>query len=81
MGAMEAIFDRGLRIPQDIAIVGCGNVRYAAFLRVPLTTVDQQSEEIGDRSAKLALSQIEAKGAARPKTVLLEPRLIVRQSA
>lgn len=81
MGAMEAIFERGLRIPQDIAIVGCGNVRYAAFLRVPLTTIDQQSEEIGDRSAKLALAQIEAKGAARPKTVLLEPRLVVRQSA
>ena len=81
MGAMEAIFERGLRIPQDIAIVGCGNVRYAGFLRVPLTTIDQQSEEIGDRSAKLALAQIEAKGAARPKTVLLEPRLVVRQSA
>jgi len=81
MGAMEAIFERGLRIPQDIAIVGCGNVRYAAFLRVPLTTIDQQSEEIGDRSAKLALAQIEAKGAARPKTVLLEPRLVIRQSA
>ena len=81
MGAMEAIFERGLRIPEDIAIVGCGNVRYAGFLRVPLTTVDQQSEEIGDRSAKLALAQIEAKGAGRPKTVLLEPRLIVRQSA
>jgi LacI family transcriptional regulator len=81
MGAMEAIFERGLRIPEDIAIVGCGTVRYAGFLRVPLTTVDQQSEEIGDRSAKLALAQIEAKGAGRPKTVLLEPRLIVRQSA
>ena len=81
MGAMEAIFERGLRIPEDIAVVGCGNVRYAAFLRVPLTTIDQQSEEIGDRSAKLALALIEAKGAARPKTILLEPRLILRQSA
>ncbi len=81
MGAMEAIVERGLRIPQDIAIVGCGNVRYAGFLRVPLTTIDQQSEEIGDCSAKLALALIEAKGAGRPKTVLLEPKLVVRQSA
>jgi LacI family transcriptional regulator len=81
MGAMEAIIAHGLRVPEDIAIVGCGNVRYSAFLRVPLTTIDQQSEEIGDRSAKLALSQIEAKGSARPKTILLEPNLIVRRSA
>lgn len=81
MGAMEAIIAHGLRVPEDIAIVGCGNVRYSAFLRVPLTTIDQQSEEIGDRSARLALSQIEAKGSARPKTILLEPNLIVRRSA
>jgi LacI family transcriptional regulator len=81
MGAMEAIIAHGLRIPEDIAIVGCGNVRYAGFLRVPLTTIDQQSEEIGDQSANLALSQIEAKGAARPKTILLEPNLVIRQSA
>ena len=81
MGAMEAVLERGLRIPQDIAIVGCGNVRYAGFLRVPLTSVDQQSEQIGDRSAKLVLAQIEAKGSARPKTILLDPNLIVRQSA
>jgi LacI family transcriptional regulator len=81
MGAMEAIFESGLRIPEDIAIVGCGNVRYAGFLRVPLTTVDQQSEEIGDRSASLALAQIEAKGSAPQKVVLLEPSLVIRQSA
>jgi LacI family transcriptional regulator len=81
MGAMKAIVEHGLRIPEDIAIVGCGNVRYAGFLRVPLTTIDQQSEEIGDRSARLALAQIEAKGAGRPKTILLEPSLILRQSA
>lgn len=81
MGALDAIIEHGLRVPEDIAIVGCGNVRYAAFLRVPLTSVDQQSEEIGDRAARLALTQIEAKGAARPKTVLLEPSLVVRQSA
>ena len=81
MGAMEAIIAHGLRVPEDIAIVGCGNVRYSAFLRVPLTTIDQQSEEIGDRSAKLALSQIDAKGTDRPKTILLEPNLVIRQSA
>jgi LacI family transcriptional regulator len=81
MGAMEAILEQGLRIPEDIAIVGCGNVRYAGFLRVPLTSVDQQSEEIGDHSAGLALALIDAKTNIRPKTLLLDPKLIVRQSA
>ncbi len=81
LGAMRAILEAGLMIPQDIAVVGCGNVRYADFLRVPLSSVDQDSEAIGDRAGKLALSLVEAKGTVRPKTVLLEPKLVQRQSS
>jgi LacI family transcriptional regulator len=81
MGAMRAILDAGLRIPEDIAVVGCGNVRYADFLRVSLTSIDQQSELIGDNAAKLALALIEKKGEERPRNVLLEPKLIVRGSS
>jgi LacI family transcriptional regulator len=81
MGAMKAIIEAGCRIPQDIAIVACGNVHYAEFLKVPLTSVDQASEQIGERAAGLVLSLISSKGNARPKTVLLEPRLVVRDSS
>lgn len=81
LGAMKAILEAGLRIPEDIAVVGCGNVRYADFLRVPLTSVDQNSVSIGERAAELALSLIDAKKPARPKSVILEPNLIVRQSS
>jgi len=80
MGAMKAILEAGLRIPEDIAVVGCGNVHYAEFLKVPLTSVDQASEQIGERAGELALSVIQTKGTSRPKTVLLEPRLVVRES-
>jgi LacI family transcriptional regulator len=81
MGAMRAILDAGLRIPEDVAVVGCGNVRYADFLRVSLTSIDQQSELIGDNAAKLALALMEKKGDERPRTILLEPKLIVRASS
>ncbi len=80
MGAMKAILEAGLRIPEDIAIVGCGNVHYAEFLKIPLTSVDQASEQIGERAGELALSIIQTKAMARPKTVLLDPRLVVRES-
>ena len=81
LGVMKAIIDSGLRIPEDIAVVGCGNVRYADFLRVPLTSVDQDSVAIGEHAARLALSLIDAKTPPRPKAILLEPRLIVRDSS
>jgi LacI family transcriptional regulator len=80
LGAMKAILDARLRIPEDIAIIGCGNVRYSDCLRVPLSTIDQDCEAMGQHAARLALSLLGSKPPRRPKTILLEPRLIVRDS-
>ena len=81
LGAMKAIFEAGLDIPRDIAVIGCGNVLYSDFLRVPLSTVDQSSASIGERAAKLALSLTEAKGAVRPKSIVVKPQLVPRASS
>ena len=80
LGAMRAILDAGLRIPEDIAVVGCGNVLYSDFLRVPLTSIDQDSSAIGRHAAELALSLVGADAPARPRTVLVSPKLVVRAS-
>lgn len=81
MGALKAILDSGLRVPQDIAVIGCGNMRAAELLRVPLTSVDQDSASMGRQAATLTLSLVESKGARpRPQTILVEPRLVVRES-
>jgi LacI family transcriptional regulator len=79
MGAMKAVIESGLSVPDDIAIVGCGNVTYADFLRVPLTSVDQQSSSIGERAGKLALSLLDRR-PLRPKQILLEPAVVQRAS-
>jgi LacI family transcriptional regulator len=81
MGAMKAILDGGLRVPEDVAVIGAGNVNYAGLLRVPLSSIDQHSDSIGERAGKLALSLVESKTAVRPKTVLLDPGLVVRASS
>jgi len=81
VSAMKAALDAGLRIPEDVAFIGSGNIQHADFLRVPLTTIDQNSLAIGERAAKIALSMIESKTPLEPRTVLLEPRLVVRRSS
>ena len=81
MGAMQAAIEKGIRIPQDLAIIGSGNVRYAKFLRVPFSTIDQQGEDIGDRAAKLARKLIEAQNAAQAKHDPVHPRLVIRESS
>ena len=81
LGAMRAILEAGLRIPEDVAVVGCGNVLYSDFLRVPLTSIDQDSAAIGKNAADLALSLVGAKSVVRPRTHLVDPHLIVRASS
>lgn len=81
LGAMRAILDAGVRIPQDIAVVGCGNLSYSDFLRVPLSSVDQGSESIGQRTADLALKIARKKVPLRPRTELVAPRLVARASS
>jgi LacI family transcriptional regulator len=80
-GAMKAILDAGLRIPDDIALVGAGNVAYAELLRVPLTSVDQNSQAIGDKAARVVLKLIGTKEPQRPRSLILTPKLIVRESS
>lgn len=80
LGAMSAILDAGLRIPEDIAVLGCGNLLYADFLRVPLTSIDQDSAAIGRLAAERALALIDAKTPLRPQTKLVKPKLVVRAS-
>jgi LacI family transcriptional regulator, galactose operon repressor len=81
VGAMKAITEAGLGIPEDIGVVGSGNILYADQLRVPLSSVDQNSSGIGERAARLALKLIETKNVLKPRTVLLTPKLIVRASS
>jgi LacI family transcriptional regulator, galactose operon repressor len=81
LGAMKTLLDAGVRIPADIAVIGCGNVLYSELLRVPLSSVDQRSGIIGEQAGMLALSLVEAKGASEPKSILMEPRLVARASS
>jgi LacI family transcriptional regulator len=80
IGAMSTILEAGLRIPEDIALIGCGNLPNNDCLRVSLSSVDQHSQMIGQRAAELVLSLIASKQMPRARTIILEPTLVVRSS-
>jgi LacI family transcriptional regulator len=79
LGAMDAALKAGLRIPEDIAMIGCGNLRYANYLRVPLSSIDQHAEELGRRAGLMAIDLSE-KRDQEPQTILVPPTLVVRES-
>jgi LacI family transcriptional regulator len=79
IGAIEATFQAGLRVPEDIAVIGCGNLRYANYLRVPLSSIDHGTAELGRIAGEFAL-QLSAKPEQDPKSILVASTLIVRTS-
>ncbi|WP_420238971.1 LacI family DNA-binding transcriptional regulator [Telmatobacter bradus] len=81
LGAMRAILEAGLKIPDDIAVVGCGNLLYSDFLRVPLTSVDQDNVQIGQLAARMTLDLLTEDSMHRPRVERVKPRLIVRASS
>ena len=81
IGAMNAILEMGLRIPEDIALVGCGNLHFDGSLRVPLTSIDHHSQTLGERTAAILLNIFGSKTPPQPVTVILEPALAVRASS
>ena len=80
IGAIHAILDAGLRVPADIAVIGSGNLHYDTELRVPLSSIDQQTDMIGERAGRLTLSLLESKIHPRNKTIVIQPQLVVRAS-
>ena len=81
IGALAAILEAGLRIPDDVAVIGCGNLHYDSVLRVPLSSVDQNSHAIGQRTAEILLGILESKVRPKPKSIILEPSLAIRESS
>ena len=80
MGVLGAARRLGLRIPEDVAVIGYDNTRPADYPGVDLTSVDQQARAIGARAAGMLLEQIE--DAERPAVIdVLTPRLVVRHSS
>jgi LacI family transcriptional regulator len=79
LGALQAIHERGLRIPDEVAIVGFDDMPWATSLRPPLTAVAQPAEEIGRTAAQLLLERLRSPGRL-PRRVVLPTRLIIRAS-
>jgi LacI family transcriptional regulator len=80
LGALRAIAEAGLAIPEAISIVAFDDQPYAAHLAAPMTTVTQAYSEMGEIAVKLLFDQIREPQAASEGGILLPARLVVRQS-
>lgn len=80
VGALDALHERGLRIPEDVAVVGFDNRHFSAFVRPPLTTVALPLVEMGRLAGSLLLAAI-GDGAPEARLHRVPCSLVVRESS
>jgi DNA-binding LacI/PurR family transcriptional regulator len=78
-GVIQAIHEKGLRIPQDFSIVAKAFPRIAEMTTPPLTTLDIPATEMGRLGTEIVIRQLE-EDEEQPTQVLLSPKLTVRKS-
>jgi LacI family transcriptional regulator len=81
IGAMECLFEHGVRIPQEVSIIGYDDIYFASLTRVPLTTIHQSKFRMGEIAARGLLEMIKRGGPpAEGHHFLIHPKLVVRES-
>ncbi len=83
IGVIAEALSQGIAVPKDLAVIGCGNLHYDSEIRVPLSSIDQRSAEIGQRAARLILDILATKADKKTldyREIILQPRLAARAS-
>lgn len=80
MGALRALRDAGLRVPDDIAIVGFDDIPAARLVSPPLTTISQFPEQLGRRAAGMLFERLDGTVSGSGRSELMPHELIIRES-
>jgi LacI family transcriptional regulator len=80
VGTMEALRERSLSVPKDMGLVCFDDVEHLAVLSPILTVIDQPAETFGSLGVQLLLERMTGKANSRPRRIILQTDLIVRQS-
>ncbi len=80
LGAMRAVFESGLRVPDDISVVGFDDIQSAEFQHPGLTTIRQPLRKMGRTAAEVILHRVGNHHQRHQREIVVEPELIVRES-
>ncbi len=78
-GAIDAIRDKGLRVPEDISVIGCDDIDACRYSSPKLSTVKQNKDQLGKLAANMLNDLIHGKADLKP--VLIDTELIIRESS
>lgn len=80
LGIYEAIVEEGVKVPEEIALIGFNDIEFAAMKGIELTTIGQKKYDMGALAVKTLVEKIERRKAGPPEEIILEPELIIRKT-
>jgi len=82
IGILHGIKDSGLKVPEDIALIGFDDIAFSSYQEFQLSTINQPKEQMGRTAAEILIEKIEnSENPPPPRRVILEPELIIRSSS
>lgn len=79
-GVIQQAVEQGTAVPEELAVIGCGNLHFDTLIRVQLSSMDQRSNEIGRRTGKLILELVAEDASRESRKIVLQASLAPRAS-
>ncbi len=80
LGTYQAMVEEGMRIPEEIALIGFNDIEFASMKGIELTTIGQKKYEMGALAVKTLVERVEGAKMEPPREIILEPELIIRKT-
>jgi LacI family transcriptional regulator len=80
LGTYQAIMEGGIKVPEEIALIGFNDIEFTSMKGIELTTIGQKKYEMGALAVKTLVERIEGRKGGPPEEIILEPELIIRKT-
>ena len=80
LGVLQAFTRGGIRVPDDIALIGYDDIYFAASAAIPLSSIRQPSFDVGRTATELLMAEVEGTDSGRYQHVVFQPEIVVRES-
>ena len=79
-GAYKAVKNRGIRMPEDLSLIGFDDIETSSHLEVALTSISQPIDKMGQMAVEILVERSEKKDSKELQKIVLEPKLVIRES-
>jgi LacI family transcriptional regulator len=80
LGTYQAVMEEGIKVPEEIALIGFNDIEFTSMKGIELTTIGQKKYEMGALAVKTLVERIEGGKGGPPEEMILEPELIIRKT-